>query len=265
MLRKAGNGGHFVSPISKQNTHIVGFAYVDDTDLIQIDMRNIDNDTEEVMRKMQEAIDRWEGGLKTTGGAIVPSKSWVCPIDFSFDHKGKWKYKPLDEINFEFTVKNEFNDTTELKTLDPSTGMNTLGVTLAPDGNNTKAVEELRQKSQKWKDLVDTGYLKGSDVYLALHSTIYKSLQYLLPALTLTEKECRWIASPMLSAGLSGSRINRNFPRDVLFGSTSDGGIGMWNLYNYQCISEISFLIEHINEDNISGELIRCSIEAALI
>ena len=33
MLRKAGNGGHFVSPISKQNTHIVGFAYVDDISL----------------------------------------------------------------------------------------------------------------------------------------------------------------------------------------------------------------------------------------
>ena len=69
----------------------------------------------------------------------------------------------------------------------------------------------------------------------------------------------------MLSAGLSGSRINRNFPRDVLFGPISDGGIGMWNLYDYQCISHISFLTEHLNEDNISGELIRCSIEAALV
>ena len=143
--------------------------------------------------------------------------------------------------------------------------INTLGVTLAPDGNNAKAIVELRQKSQKWKDLVDTGHLKGSDVFLALHSTIYKSLQYPLPALTLTEKECRWIASPMLSAGLSGSRINRNFPRDVLFGPIFDGGVGMWNLYDYQCISHISFLTEHINEDNISGELIRCSIEAALV
>ena len=29
---------------------------------------------------MQNVLDRWEGGLKTTGGALVPSKSWVFPI-----------------------------------------------------------------------------------------------------------------------------------------------------------------------------------------
>ena len=32
MLRTAGNGGHFISPISKEYSHTVGFAFVDDTD-----------------------------------------------------------------------------------------------------------------------------------------------------------------------------------------------------------------------------------------
>ena len=69
----------------------------------------------------------------------------------------------------------------------------------------------------------------------------------------------------MLSAGLPGSRINRNLPRDVLYGPVSNGGIGMWNLYDYQGLSQISFLAEHLHEDNISGNLLRCSIEAASI
>ena len=41
MMRAAGNGGHFASAISNQRSHVVGFAFVDDTDLIQ--MRLDDN------------------------------------------------------------------------------------------------------------------------------------------------------------------------------------------------------------------------------
>jgi hypothetical protein len=44
MLRTAGNGGHFVSPISKEKSHTVGFAFVDDTDLIHLDMRKHETD-----------------------------------------------------------------------------------------------------------------------------------------------------------------------------------------------------------------------------
>ena len=52
---------------SPKLSRIVGFALVDDYDLISFDMldetRSFDNLTE----CMQEAINRWEGGLKTTG------------------------------------------------------------------------------------------------------------------------------------------------------------------------------------------------------
>ena len=34
MLRAAGGGGHFVSPISNETSHSVGFACVDDTELL---------------------------------------------------------------------------------------------------------------------------------------------------------------------------------------------------------------------------------------
>ena len=40
MLREMDNGGHFVSAISHQQSHLVGYAYVDDTDLLQIDVRD---------------------------------------------------------------------------------------------------------------------------------------------------------------------------------------------------------------------------------
>ena len=71
MLRAADNGGHFISPITKESSHLVGYAYVDDTDLLQFDMRNNMITTRHTMEQMQITINRWEGGLKATGGAIV--------------------------------------------------------------------------------------------------------------------------------------------------------------------------------------------------
>ena len=54
---------------------------------------------EEVFDTMQESIDSWEGGLKASGGAIRPDKSFVYPVDFKFDSSGKYSYKKIDEID----------------------------------------------------------------------------------------------------------------------------------------------------------------------
>ena len=72
---------------------LVGFAFVDDTDLLALQMGDTNITFDEVADQMQEAIDRWEGGLKATGGAIVPRKSWVYALDFKFDSIFPSRYK----------------------------------------------------------------------------------------------------------------------------------------------------------------------------
>ena len=70
----ADNGAHMLSPIMQEVDHIVGFAFVDDMDLVCFYQDRL-RLSEEVMQNMQGGIDRWEGGLKLTGGAIIPKKS----------------------------------------------------------------------------------------------------------------------------------------------------------------------------------------------
>jgi hypothetical protein len=38
---------------------------------------------EETLDKMQESINCWEGGLKATGGSIVPQESFLYPIIYN--------------------------------------------------------------------------------------------------------------------------------------------------------------------------------------
>ena len=87
MLRKNGHGAKFCTPITGNITQIVGYAFVDDTDLITFEMFDETITWADIEAKMQDSIDLWEGGLKTTSGAIVPEKSWIYPLDFVFDPK----------------------------------------------------------------------------------------------------------------------------------------------------------------------------------
>jgi hypothetical protein len=265
MLRKAGNGGHFTTPISNLQSHSVGYAFVDDTDLIQFDSRDRTMSVDETMQKMQETIDRWEGGLKATGGAIVPGKSFVYPIVFEFDAQGRWSYQKTDDIDFNFTVCDHNDERQPLDQLEADQGQCTLGVHLAPDGNNKAAVDYLMHKSEQWKDMINTGHLQRTDAWQALETTILKTLEYPLPALTLTEKECNRIIRPVLDAGLNKSAICKTFPKAVIHGPKEEGGLDITHLYTHQGLSRIEILHDHLGQKSMTDELLQTSIEAAKV
>lgn len=135
MLCTAGHGGFFNCPISGKLSHYVAFAYVDNTDLVEFNLANPSITIDEVLDNLQEAINRWEGGLKTTGGALVPSKSWVYPISIQFDDEGDWSYESLSDIDYTVTVKDHEDNTQEMPLEEAHVAKKTLGVFLAPDGN----------------------------------------------------------------------------------------------------------------------------------
>jgi hypothetical protein len=95
MLRAMCFGAHFEASISQDQLHFVGFAIVDDADLIQTAKQGQHN-FQDVADQMQGALSAWEGGLKATGGAIVPEKSHWNLIDFAWEN-GNWRYKSIDE------------------------------------------------------------------------------------------------------------------------------------------------------------------------
>jgi hypothetical protein len=207
---------------------------VDDTNLIQFDAIDPTMTGEETLDKMQDAINRWEGGLKATGGTILPQKSFVYPIIFDFDQSGKWSYRKVEEVDHQFSVSDHNNNTHNLEELKVSEGRCTLGVHLSPDGNNTEAIRHLRKKVEEWNKYINSGHLNRQDKWLAMESTIVRSLLYPLSTLTLSEKECNHIMAPVLEAGLQNSSICKNYPRAVTYGPTDESGFNLPNLYIQQ-------------------------------
>ena len=202
-----------------ENDDFVGFAFVDDTDLAEGDLKLAHLDIEDVFRNMQSAIDSWEGGLKTTGGAIRPDKSFAYPISFSFKPSGEYYYDKVEDMHQTLTVKNHEDIREELELVDAHIGKETLGIFLAPDGNMQDQLKALKTKVHKWTSCIRTGTIPPSNAFQSISSTIMKTLEYPLCATTFTRKECNSLVKPIHDAALPKARICRTIPHAIKYGT----------------------------------------------
>jgi hypothetical protein len=156
MLRSHGYGIKITSCISGNNLHFVGYSFVDDTDLVEFP--NEITTAQAVAINMQGAVDAWEAGIKSTGGAIVPTKSHWYLISYKWQN-GQWRYSKKTEDPFDLTVMDEHGVRHILNRLDPSEAERTLGARIAPKGSCLKEKRYLRDCATAWADHIRTGRL----------------------------------------------------------------------------------------------------------
>ncbi len=217
-------------------------------------------DGSEVISSLQSAVDNWEGGLKATGGAIVPEKTFWHLIDFSWS-SGKWKYKSTDECPGSLFIKDIEGNRKEIKRWGTHEAQETLGLFLAPDGNTFQQQLKMKDATVKWADCVRTGRIPKEDAWLAFYSTIWKTLLYPLPALNLSKEECDRIMAPILHYLLPAMGICRNFSRTLVYNSPKYMGLGLQHPHTIQEILQLKDIINHTHRRSTTGKLYRSSFE----
>ena len=258
MLRAEGFGLRLCSPMTRAELHLAGLAFVDDTDTGQNEKRP--NETgEEVLRHAQGNVDHWNGAIRTTGGALDPNKTHWYLLDFLWRH-GVWKYAGLDDSNNLTMVDSEGNRV-NLQQLPVSKGMRTLGVILAPDGNNDDQVAALVEKAEQWAELITTGHLEREEAWRALNSTILKALEYPLTATTLTQQETTRIFAPVRKAALPASGIVRTFPSAIAHAPLRYQGLAIPDLYATQQTKHVMTLLKFGGTNTVTGIMIQHSLE----
>jgi hypothetical protein len=202
MLRSQGLGASFVSALLKLQTTLVGFAFVDDTDLVT---SGPDMSIEDVKSRIQESLIAWEGGIQATGGAIKPQKSHWYLVDFDWKN-GEPVYKQIQDTGGELRVRDLHGTLQALKNMQPWEAERTLGVRLAPDGNMDAQFAWMLQTARNWADKIRTGHLPRHLTWQAWKSTIQKTLEYPLPTTTLTEAQCNKLTSVLAQTTLGSRR-----------------------------------------------------------
>jgi hypothetical protein len=102
MLKAQGFGFKIINAMSKERFSFVCYAFVDDTDLVHSSTPDLE--VCEMMDEMQDVVDTWEGGLRASGGALVPSKSYWYLIHFQFQNN-KWRYSSISDTPGRLTIR----------------------------------------------------------------------------------------------------------------------------------------------------------------
>jgi hypothetical protein len=96
---------------------------------------------------------------------------------------------------------------------------------------------------------------------MAYNSCYMAILGYGTPATSLSMDECKEIQKPLVNAILPKMGINRNSKRDVVFGTTKYGRLGLTHLAAVQGYGQLQYLLGHLRIDDTSGTLYRILME----
>ena len=121
VLHKRGFAVEFCTSISKEVFKLVGFAYVDDSDLMQMG-----SDPVEVLSSMQNLINSWGELMDVTGGALSIEKSWWYMIEYTWK-RGKW-IAVDSEPGFDLVATTAAGDDISLKRLHAHESSKMLGI-----------------------------------------------------------------------------------------------------------------------------------------
>jgi hypothetical protein len=154
-------------------------------------------ETKTLVQEMQQAIDTWEGGLRASGGALVPAKSYWFLTHFIFE-KNKWRYARIHETPGTITIRNTQGDgRVELERLKVEEAHKTLGVFIAMDGNQKAQTTSLWEKANLWADKLRVRRFTHAEAWYSLQFCFMKTLEYPLMATSLSKEQCETIMKPI--------------------------------------------------------------------
>jgi hypothetical protein len=237
----------------------VGYAFVDDADKV-VTSPSPTATYKEIAELLQKSADTWEGGIRATGGAIGPEKSHYYLLEFIWKNE-IFHYASTTEAPASVSVLDKDGNRKTLERVEPHRAQKTLGVYLAPDGNDEDQFNALLEKSQAWADQVRAGHLPRRLALQSLKQSLWMALKWPLAATCLSEEQCKKIMRPALKAGLPRIGFVPTFPRDLVHAPKQYLGLEIPNLFAHQLASHIQKIIFFSQSTSLTGELLRTSMQ----
>ena len=235
---------------------LMGFLFVDDTDLVIIG--NPDQSIESVTLKLQNAILCWNKLLRVTGGDLRPEKCYWYPIEF------EWK-KGISQI------KTQTEGEVYLTTIDgkkvpierqpPDAAMEAVGVWQDATGSNTKQLDVLLDKIRNFHMAMEKKPLPRKLCWIALKGALWRSIDYVLPAISISKQQCTRLASELYRPLLPKLGCNRNYPKLLRYNAPHFMGLGLMDPYVQQGLAKLNLFQTHAGSNSITGHLILSLME----
>ncbi len=218
---------YFQSPLGHLQVERYSDAFVDDT-------QNGLNDAHlespwslgEIIQNLLHMAQTWERLLFCSGGALELSKCSYYIVYWKWLN-GLPQMLSTDEVRSQGAISlTSGNGKTpiSIKQRDVSEAHKTLGVWLAPNGDDSAQADYLRSKAATTAHLIISSNFTKSDTFLAYHCCWIPSICYSLGTSAMDSKTLKSVQGPATSVFLQKMGFNKHFPRAVAFGPSEMGG-----------------------------------------
>jgi hypothetical protein len=155
---KKGHGAKFYCPILNLQCHLSAILYVDDTDLIHINLTK-DKSVDKIHDAIQNSVNSWGNLLIATNRVLQPSKCFYSIISFEWIN-GIWKHaNNLLKGEFGITVPLPRGSAAAIDHKSINHAEKTLGTTTSPDRNSGASLKMIQEKAQQWINAVRNRHL----------------------------------------------------------------------------------------------------------
>ena len=253
-------GVHILSAITLSLFTISAIMYVDDSDILISALEPME-DAISIRNRAQKAAKVYSAGVKQTGGAIRPEKCrWFLVSYRWINGIAKIEYNPDVEP---IQIENSSGNKQIVKRLDIRQGWKGLGVITAPSGCWKDHMNYLiEEKIIPWNNSIKSSYLQRHDVYRSAFTSIFKSIDYTLPATSMTAAQCNVINAKLHKNFLPRIGVDSHMPLAYRYAPSKYQGLGSMDVEIKQFIEKVKMFLTHANTNTQLGRSIQLNLES---
>jgi folate-dependent tRNA-U54 methylase TrmFO/GidA len=132
---------------------------------------------------------------------------------------------------------------------------------LTGDGTSSAHEKIMKTKAKKYSEAIISSSLQRGESSMAYNSYYMTSLSYGTAATSLDVKECEEIKRPIVNAILPKMGVNRNSSRNVVFGTSKYGRLGLDHLSTVQVFAQLQYVIVSLRTQDTTGDLYQMLLE----
>jgi hypothetical protein len=158
-------------------------------------------------------------------------------------------------------TSNATGQTSGIKRKAVNQGLHTLEFHLTGDGTLSAHKIIMKTKAKEYSQTIISSSLQRGESSMVYNSYYMVSLSYDTYVTSLDVKECEEIQRPVVNVILPKMGVNRNTARNVVFGTSKYGGLGIDHLAAVQGFAQLQYLIGSLRTQDTTGDLYQMLLE----
>ena len=250
-----------ISAITMSIFTLSAIMYVDDADIL-IAATHKNESHISIRNRVQKSATVYKAGVHQTGGAIRPEKCRWYLIAFKWINGiAKYEYSPDTEP---VTIENSNGNEKVVERLGIRTGWKGLSIVASPSGcwKQDHMNYLINEKINPWNASIRSSYLQRHDVYQAAFTSIFKSIDYTLPATSLNSSQCKLINAKLHKRYLPRIGIDSHMPLAYRCAPNKYQGLNSLDVQTKQLIETLKLFMTHAGTQSQLGQSIQLNLES---